>query len=270
MPDASHNSLDLPEASVVSASAGVLRPAPTTELAPTPELLSALGRLVRGLSLMFWGLPIALVVCVQTAKGDWFRPLGVFPPLLASGLLFYALVLLGRFQKQERPWTGALERTRIVALINVGLSPFLYWWNRIPANPLFNVMIDASMLCGLAFLFLLNPLIQRLVAMLPDETLRQEAKLFTDLNRYFVFGILLLLAAYLVAVRIDPALPAKSLGWFMQVLPLGRQGNAIIQILDRAGMWLLLLLVLLPLAMTMALLWKVKEVILASVFGPEH
>ena len=31
-----------------------------------------------------------------------------------------------------------------------------------------------------------------------------------------------------------------------------------------------LFLVLLPLAMTMALIWKIKEVILSSVFGPEH
>jgi hypothetical protein len=31
--------------------------------------------------------------------------------------------------------------------------------------------------------------------------------------------------------------------------------------------WLLIFLVLLPLAMTMALIWKIKEVILDSVFG---
>jgi len=37
--------------------------------------------------------------------------------------------------------------------------------------------------------------------------------------------------------------------------------------LDRVGLVLLVLLVLLPLAMTMALLWKTKEVILDSVFG---
>jgi hypothetical protein len=270
MPDAPHNSLNVAQSSLVSVSPGVLHPVSTADLAPTPELLSALGRLVRGLSLLFWGLPIALVVCVQTARGDWFRPLGVFPSLLASGLLLYALVLLGRFQKQERPWTGALDRARVLAVINLGLSPFLYWWNRIPEHPLFSIMIDLSMLCGLAFLFLLNPLINRLAAMLPDETLRQETKLFTDINCYFVLGIVLVLTAYLMSREFDPGLPARILGWFMQVLPLGRQGNAFVQILDRAGMWLLLFLVLLPLAMTMALIWKVKEVILASVFGVEH
>src|SRR5438552_7905824 len=83
------------------------------ETAPDPELLSSLGRLVRGLSALFWGLPIALVVCVQTAKGDWFDRfaglprsaivqllLGISPSLSVTALLFYGLGLLGRFQHQ--------------------------------------------------------------------------------------------------------------------------------------------------------------------------
>ena len=40
--------------------------------------------------------------------------------------------------------------------------------------------------------------------------------------------------------------------------------------LERSGLWVVLLLVLLPVAMTMALIWKIKEAILSSVFGPEH
>jgi hypothetical protein len=40
-------------------------------------------------------------------------------------------------------------------------------------------------------------------------------------------------------------------------------------VLDRGSFWFLVLLVLLPLAMTMALLWKTKEVILDNVFGPK-
>src|SRR6185436_14925497 len=102
-------------------------PPTMAESAPTPELLGTLGRLARGLSVLFWGLPIALVVCVQSAKGDWFRPLGVIPPLIATSLLFYGLNLLGGFQPQERVWRAALERVKILALINAGASPFLYW-----------------------------------------------------------------------------------------------------------------------------------------------
>ena len=37
--------------------------------------------------------------------------------------------------------------------------------------------------------------------------------------------------------------------------------------MERSSLWFLIVLVLLPLAMTMALLWKTKEVILDNVFG---
>src|SRR5947209_14602022 len=122
------------------------------EPAPNPELLSSLARLVRGLSTLFWGLPIALVVCVQTAKGDWFEKFGIMPSLspmallvigigpslAATTLLFYGVGLLGRFQKQERIWGAALDRAKMFSLINIGFSPFLYWWNRMPMQPFFN------------------------------------------------------------------------------------------------------------------------------------
>src|SRR5436309_11336719 len=97
-----------------------------SEPAPNPELLTSLGRLVRGLSALFWGLPLALVVCVQTAKGEWFDKFGIIPPVAVTGLLLYAVGLLSSFQKQERVWGAALDRAKIFGLINLGFSPFLY------------------------------------------------------------------------------------------------------------------------------------------------
>ena len=224
---------------------------------------------MRGLSALFWGLPIALVVCVQTAKGDLFEKFGVFAPasliaqlligvvpaLVCTGLLFYGLCLLGHFQKQERVWRAALERAKLFGLINIGLSPFLYWWSRMPSEPFYNAVIELMMFSGLLFLFALNPLLWRLAAMLPDETLRLETKLFTTINRSLIVITLALLAAYLILGRL-PQLPPMflSFGLFLQ----------------RTALWLGLFLVLLPVAMTMALIWKMKEVILASVFGPEQ
>ena len=240
------------------------------EPAPNAELLNALGRLARGLSALFWGLPIALVVCVQSAKGDWFRPLGIVPPLIATGLLYYGLMLLGVFQKQERVWIAALERAKFVALINFGTAPFLYWWNRIPSNPFFNVVIELLILSGIIFLVLLNPMLVRLTSMLPDETLRVETKLFAALNRNILLGILMLLAAYFAMTHIDAGLPDRFMGWLLKNSLLPHQANVIFYFLDRAGHWLILFIILFPVAMTMALIWKIKEVILASVFGPNH
>lgn len=225
---------------------------------------------MRGLSLLFWGLPIALVVCVQSAKGDWLRPLGVVPPVVATGLLLYGINLLGGFQKQERPWRIILERSRLIAVANAGLSPFLYWWNRVPSHPLLTSMVEVLTLTGLLFLILLNPLLRRLTAMLPDEALRAETRLFTNFNRYVLWTIFALVAGYFVASSLDPGLPDRLIGWWLRVSPLPPAANSIFYLVDRHGALIVLFILLLPVAMTMALVWKVKEVILASVFGPEH
>jgi hypothetical protein len=223
--------------------------------------------LVRGLSVLFWGAPIALVVGIQTAKGDWFRPLGVVPPMVAAALLCYAVHLLTHFQIQERIWRTSLERTQAVALINLGLAPFLYWWSRIPSHPFFSLGVQALTISGLLFLFLLNPLLVRLTAMLPDETLRVETRFFASLNGFILGGSMIAVSGYFVMLLLDPGMPDRLLGWLLKISPLPPQANVVIYFIDRVGALLLLFFTLPPLAMTMALVWKIKEVILASVFG---
>jgi hypothetical protein len=218
---------------------------------PHPELLRSLGKLVRGLSALFWGLPAALIVCVGTALGGWFRAFSIAPAMVTTGMLLYGLWQLGSFQKQERPWRLALDRARLVALINFGLSPFLYWWNKMPDNVFFALVIGLLALTGLLFLFNLNLVISRLGEMLPDETLRQETRQFTHLNRVLLVVLLVFVSVYLFLQQM-PNLPPTLL------ILLGN--------LQRFSHTALLLLVLLPLSLTMALLWKTKEVIMDSVF----
>ena len=56
------------------------------DAAPNPELLHSLGRLVRGLSALFWGLPAALIICIGTASAGWFKVYNVVPlPLRPRG-----------------------------------------------------------------------------------------------------------------------------------------------------------------------------------------
>ncbi|MGH7971368.1 MAG: hypothetical protein ACREIC_21835 [Limisphaerales bacterium] len=220
-----------------------------------PDLMRALGRLVRGLSALFWGLPATLVICFHTAQAEAFRTFGIFPPLACTGLLVYGLWLLGAFQKQERVWRNALDWARLLALINFGLSPFLYWSNRVPDNSFFWIMKLAMLLGGLLFLASLNLVLKRLGAMLPDEALRLETRQYTLLNLNILLATAVLGAAYIVLGR-RPDLPLYF--------------QAIVLVMDRGSAWLLVLLVLLPLAMTMALLWKTKEVILESVFTAPH
>ena len=217
-----------------------------SETAPKTELMRSLGRLVRGLSALFWGLPIALVVCVQTANTGWLDSLGRY------GL--YGLHLISDFQKQERIWMLALDRAKILGLVNLGLSPFLHWHQHLPDIPFFSYAVSVMALSALLFLFNLNLLLQRLTAMLPDETLREETKVFTSLNTILLVLIPTFLAFYLP---------------ISQLCHLPQSVVFMLRVLD--NQWLLAILIfLLPLAITMSLIWKIKEAILASVFGPEH
>jgi len=223
--------------------------------APNAELLRSLGRLVRGLSALFWGLPITLIVCFHTAKADSLKSFGIVPPLVTTGLLAFGLWQLGDFQKQERVWRTALDRARLLGLMNFGLSPFLYWWNKVPANTFFLAMVMLLAMSALLFLGSINLVLRRLGAMLPDEALRLETKQFTALNLYLLLATFVLALLYVGAGQFHP-LPS----WLGTVL----------SVMDHASLWFLVLLVLLPLAMTMALLWKTKEVILENVFGASH
>ncbi len=225
---------------------------PPRPMTPNPDLLRSLARLVRGLSVLFWGLPLALIVCVQTTRVDLFQAFRGFAPAVASGWLLFGLWELGCFQKQERIWRVALDRARLLAVVNLGLSPFLYWWSQAPHEPFFGKMVLLLLLTAVLFLGELNVVLRRLAAMLPDETLRLETREFTTLNRGLLVGTLVLAAIYLGLGRL-PAPP----NWLVFALGL----------LERHALWLLIFLVLLPLAMTMALLWKIKAVLLDSVFG---
>jgi hypothetical protein len=228
------------------------------EVVPNPELLLSLGRLVRGLSAIFWGLPAALIVCVGSATGGWFSIYGicaVVPPMATTGLLVFGLWQLDAFQKQERPWRNALDRAKIFALITFGLSPFVFWWFHEPAVPLFDISVQVLAFSAWFLLFNLNTVLLRLGAMLPDEALRQETRQFTSLNRSLLLVLLLILALRVALSRI-PHLPEQMANF--------------VAIWDRGVPWLVVLLGLLPLAMTMALVWKTKEVILDSVFGSKN
>ena len=204
---------------------------------------------------MFWGMPVALIICFHTARSASALGFGVTPPLVCTAWLFYGLWLLGGFQPQERVWVKALDRARVIALINFGISPFLFWWNRMPGQPFFFAMVLVSAFSAVLFLSSLNLVLRRLGAMLPDEGLRIEIRQFTALNLNLL-TVLLLLGVIMLVLRLvrGDELPL----WF----------HTARQLLDRSSSVLLLVpFLLLPLAMTMALVWKTKEVIMDSVFS---
>lgn len=221
---------------------------------PKAGLLRSLHRLIRGLSALFWGVPLALVVGFQTARSEWLRPLGILPPLAVTMLLWFGLHEIGHFRQQERPWRVVIEWSKVLALINVGLSPYLYWWHFLPNHPLFLSMILILILNSLLFLYMLNTVLKRLAAMIPDEPLRHETRVFSSMNQHLVLFCVLVMVLYWALLFQEQ--PYERLVF---VLQLG----------EHLRLGFLVLMVLLPVSLTMALLWKVKEVILAGVFhGP--
>jgi len=77
-------------------------------------------------------------------------PLGILPPVLTTALLLYGLLQLGGFQKQERIWRTALDRATALAIVNVGLAPFIYWWNRMPGVSFYSLAVGMLMFSSLA------------------------------------------------------------------------------------------------------------------------
>ena len=214
----------------------------------------ALGRVVRGMSAIFWGIPAALIVCLQSAKTDWLGPFGHFKilaPLATTGLLFYGLKLLGDFQRQERVWQLSLERAKLVTLVAMGFSPFVCWWQRFPEIHFFMVGVAGLGICGWVFIILLNQVLVRLAAMLPDETLREETRLFGVFNLWVLGFVLLIVAGFF---------------WMNQKEVVSGVVAAWLGILKEIGFSVIIFFCLIPVATTMALVWKIKETIFHSVF----
>lgn len=221
---------------------------------PQPGVIPALARVVRGLSALFWGLPFALLITTKTALGDPWQSWGLLPGLFTTGLLGYGIYELRKFQPGERIWISALERAQVLGLMVFALTPCAQWWNRVPEEPFFFGGILLLLAAGLTFLLSLNRVLLRLAAMLPDETLRTETRFFVRWNTRLILALGVLLAAYFVLVR-TPSLPAAIVPFVL--------------VFDLVKTWLILLLALVPVALTMTLLWKTKEVILAGVFGAD-
>jgi hypothetical protein len=227
-----------------------------SETSPNPQLLRSLGKLARGLSALFWGLPAWLIVSVETAKVDLLKPLDIVPALALNALLLFGLWQMTDFQKQERPWRAALDGAKLPALVNLGLCPFLFFFSRMPEQFFFQSAIFVLVLSALVFLFNLNVVLKQLGAMLPDETLRHETRQFTAINRW-------LLVMWVVAAAVCAVLPGILQARF-------NLGSQFVFWFAHLQTTMLLFLGLAPVAVTMALVWKAKEVILDAVFGARN
>lgn len=227
-------------------------------------MLKGLGSVVRGLSVLVWALPLALAIVVWTiARVDTAMPspfsdllmsMGVVPGLMVTTMLWFGVWQVGRFQPGILSWQRAVDRARGLGLLLIGFSPFIFWWSRRPDVLYFKASAAVLILFGLLFLAQSNSLLRRLTAMLPDQALREETASMARLN----YGILAVLAfLHVVVFALDHRVFAAIAAWLPR------------QYLD-FGRLMLLLFMVIPIAITIAVMWKIKETILESVFAADR
>ncbi len=216
------------------------------------ESLAEWASVLRGLSAMFWGLPLSLLALARHFLILYPTIYDLLLPVVATVLLLFGVSRVGRLHRQERVWQRSVVAAQVLGVFLVGLSPFLFLWNRAPGYGFFARAV--LLLIGVAFAFIiaLTRLLMRLSAMLPDEIARGDARLFHALSTYVV----LVLAG--VGVTIYTRLSPISLPEF---LALPRQPFGF------ARQALLLLLTLVPVAMAMSVTWKLKEVTMGVLVG---
>lgn len=237
------------------------------------SLMPALGRVVRGLSALFWGLPIALLTATNIARGESWRAGEIFGPyswyegglklVLDTGLacipaaaalflLLYGLRSLVGFHSQERIWIAAVERATILNVLLIGLLPFAHWWHLQPRQPMYVQSLGLFILAGITFILSLNRVLVRLAAMLPDEVLRSDTRLFAQVNRSLILLLAFLMGLEVAALWLGPRMPDVV--------------HVFLADLSESRPWLVVMLALLPLSLTMTLLWKAKEAVLQTIY----
>lgn len=235
-----------------------------------PDLMPSLRQLVRGLELLFWALPFALLVCVQEILAPAWESWGVMPLLLSMGVLWFGASRLKHFQPKEGVWQNAVKITEVLAVVMLGLAPFLHWIQTLPDLPVAgftsgqkHIIYSTIIFCAASIMFLLNlnHVLTRLGVMLPDPILRADIKLFVTLN--FILFFPLLAAMWLVRLSHElfglMYLKAPGMAEFF--------GSAmgLENALQGAVLWMATLII----ATTMTMMWKTKEAVMNGVFSLE-
>jgi len=228
----------------------------------TPKLTGLdLVRLTRGLSCVFWGVPMSLLFCIQLLIAH----IVVTDPFIRGSLaqlyfvLFFAVLAVacaGTYWLQQVEGIGSDWRRRARVCMASAVSalyftPFLYWWQNMPEETTYTLNLFGLILSAIVLLGALNALCMELGRFLGDRSLRRESRVFLAL-------IALVLGA-----------PALYAFWWAVASSLREGSNenlglAFLNIfrLPYHIRLTLFIVLFLPVALTLANLWRVKEMML--------
>lgn len=207
---------------------------------------------LRSLSAIFWGLPVTLLAFARHFLSFFPSAYDLVLPSAGTLLLFFGVLRLSRFHPQERPWQQPLVVTQVLALLLLGLSPFLFLWSRVPSEALFSRAVALALVVALVFLIALSNTLARLAALLPDAPTQADARLFHAITAYV--STTLAAVSGVLYWRLSPASLSEFLALPQQPIAHGLQA-------------FMLVLTLIPVAISMAVSWKLKEVVLGLLLG---
>jgi len=219
---------------------------------PSTEVVRTLKFLVKGLSSLFWSLPLIFIISIHTAIAGMPEPFSFFPILASITLFLYSLHQLKKFKQDKNGWQNAVDKAFYASFIMLWLCPYLHWWHKVPENSHITLAVNLYIVFGLISMLFLNKALALLVVYLPDETIKTDTQIFSDLNRQFIVSVLVI---FIIFVVLDKFTDLKY-----SILPRNF-------LLGGRSLWLLTFSILIIVSITMGLVWKIKEFIFSSVFS---
>lgn len=206
-----------------------------------PERVIAL---IRGFACLFWGIPISLLVF--SGLPDLRLGTHLYVPVHLFGLL---LMYRGTLQLQRADlltlrWGGLMRQLMLALVLQVYLSPFVFWWKRLPGVPLYQANLLLLAAAAMYTLRLVSRLAGEWGARLDDRVFRSEAAI----SGWTALGFLA-----------SPVLLVPAVLWLL--LRGGRWEEGLALATQAAAAWprWTLLLFAVPASFTLAVAWKAKE-----------
>jgi hypothetical protein len=197
----------------------------------------ALVRVARGFSCIFWGIPLSLLLFSGALDIRLFLFVRIPAYVIGVFVAYIGTVFLQRAGALSDMWTRRVRQLLFLLVVEIYLSPFVYWWRRMPNVPYFSANMAALVICTTWSLFAVNRLAGEACRLLRDSAFLVE----TRVAGWLVVGFMLTPLAHALYTAIR-AIVGPEGEFFVLELPL----------------WIYAL-VLLPFTITMAVSWKIKE-----------
>lgn len=203
--------------------------------------------LAQGLSCWLWGIPAAMLLSIRELPFEWGIPFQVPLFVVPYLLVLTGAVKMARVRSPGDRWRSEAQRALILCIVAAYLTPFLFWWRRWPQSVYLMANVWLLVACGVALLAQVNRVVRTLGACLGDPALAAEAELFRAVV-WIVLGLPTLAAiAFVITASVRTQQPVTT------------QFETALLATPSWGLALLLV----PLSITLALVWRAKDLTLA-------